>query len=48
MPNDGLQVSWGSSFSTTLQEINPSIIREKEDELACSLYSADVACPSLI
>lgn len=43
VPNDGLQVSWGSSFSTTLQEINPSIIKGKEDRLVCSLYSADVA-----
>lgn len=29
MPNDGLQVSWGSSFNPTLQEINPSIIYKK-------------------
>lgn len=30
VPNDGLQVSWGSSFDPTLQEINPSIIRGKK------------------
>lgn len=46
MPNDGLQVSWGSSFNPTLQEINPSIIRGNQDLVNCCIQLTLADCTS--